>query len=206
MNASPPRSRPRLILASASASRARLLAAAGLAFEAAPVSLDEEAVKDSFRREGRSAADCAVALAETKARRASTRHPGDLVIGADQMLVCGGQWFDKPKDLPTARAQLQALRGKRHELPTAAAVLRDGAVLWHAVETPALTMRDFSDAFLEDYLAALGEKALASVGAYQLEGLGAQLMARVEGDHFAVQGMPLLPLLDFLRGHGALAP
>ncbi|MGA3306579.1 MAG: Maf family protein [Stellaceae bacterium] len=206
MSAPPSQNRPRLILASASASRVRLLAAAGLVFEADPVSLDEEAVKDSFHREGRSAADCAVALAETKARRACARHPGDLVIGADQMLVCGGQWFDKPKDLPTARAQLRALRGKRHELPTAAAVLRDGAVLWHAVETPALTMRGFSDTFLDDYLAALGEKALASVGAYQLEGMGAQLMARVEGDHFAVQGMPLLPLLDFLRGQGALAP
>jgi len=198
--------RSKLVLASASASRARILAAAGLAFEAYPVSLDEAAVKDSFHREGRSAADCAAALAETKARRASARYPGALVIGADQMLVCGGQWFDKPKDLPTARAQLLALRGKRHELPTAAAVLRDGAVLWRVVDTPALTMRDFSDAFLDGYLAALGEKALASVGAYQLEGLGAQLMARVEGDHFAIQGMPLLPLLEFLRGQGALTP
>jgi len=198
--------RPKLVLASASASRARILAAAGLTFETYPVSLDEEAVKDKFHREGRSAADCAVALAETKARRASARHKGDLVIGADQMLVCNGQWFDKPKDGPTARAQLLALRGKRHELPTAAAVLRDGDVLWRAVETPCLTMRDFSDAFLDLYLAALGEKALASVGAYQLEGLGAQLMARVEGDHFAIQGMPLLPLLGFLRGQGALTP
>ena len=120
------------------------------------------------------------------------------------MLVCNGQWFDKPKDGPSARAQLLALRGKRHELPTAAAVLRDGAVLWRVVETPCLTMRDFSDAFLDLYLAALGDKALASVGAYQLEGPGAQLMARVEGDHFAIQGLPLLPLLDFLRGQGVL--
>jgi septum formation protein len=204
MSAPLSKNRAKLVLASASASRARLLAAAGLAFEAYPVSLDEEAVKDSFRCEGRSAGDCAIALAETKARRASARYPGALVIGADQMLVCGGQWYDKPKDLPTARAQLLALRGKRHELPTAAAVLRDGAVLWHVVETPALTLRDFSDAFLDDYLAALGEKALASVGAYQLEGMGVQLMARVEGDHFTIQGMPLLPLLDFLRGQDAL--
>jgi septum formation protein len=199
-------SAPKLILASASASRARLLAAAGLVFESYPVSLDEEAVKDSFRREGRSAGDCALALAETKARRACARYPGDLVIGADQMLVCGGQWYDKPKDGPSARAQLLALRGKRHELPTATAVLRDGTVLWRVVETPCLTMRDFSDAFLDDYLAKLGERALASVGAYQLEGLGAQLLARIEGDHFAIQGMPLLPLLDFLRGQGALMP
>jgi septum formation protein len=199
-------SRPGIVLASGSAARARILAAAGLEFTADPVSLDEEAVKDSFLREKRPATDCAVALAETKARRASQRHKGALVIGADQMLVCGGQWFDKPKDMAVARAQLAALRGKRHELPTAVAVARDGAVLWHAVETPSLTMRAFSDAFLDDYLAKLGEKALSSVGAYQLEGTGAQLMARVEGDHFTIQGIPLLPLLDFLRGQGAALP
>ncbi len=206
MSASHLQNRARLVLASASASRARILAAAGLAFETYPVSLDETAVKDAFHRDGRSAADCAAALAETKARRASAKLPGALVIGADQMLVCGGQWFDKPKDLPTARAQLLALRGKRHELPTAAAALRDGDVLWRALETPCLTMRDFSAAFLDGYLAALGDKALASVGAYQLEGMGALLMARVEGDHFAIQGMPLLPLLEFLRGQGVLTP
>jgi len=206
VSASRPQNPAKLVLASASASRARVLKASGLEFETHPVSLDETAVKDTFLREGRSAADCALALAETKARRACARYPGALVIGADQMLVCDGQWFDKPKDRPSARAQLLALRGKRHELPTAAAVLRDGDVLWHAVETPALTMRDFSDAFLDLYLAALADKALASVGAYQLEGPGAQLMARVEGDHFTIQGMPLLPLLDFLRGQGALTP
>lgn len=194
----------RLILASASAARARLLTAAGLDFTAYPVSVDEEAIKDSFRREGRSAADCVVALAETKARRACARHPGALVIGADQMLVCNGQWFDKPKDLAVARAQLRALSGKRHELPTAAAVLRDGAVLWHAVETAALTMREFSDEFIGAYLAAIGSAALSSVGAYQLEGRGIQLMAKIEGDHFAIQGLPLLPLLEFLRGRGTL--
>jgi len=204
VSAPPSPNRARLVLASASASRARILTASGLVFETCPVSLDETAVKDMFHREGREAADCAAALAETKARRACARYPSELVIGADQMLVCGGQWFDKPKDLPAARAQLLALRGKRHELPTAAAVLRDGDVLWRVVETPCLTMRAFSDAFLDLYLAALGDKALASVGAYQLEGPGAQLMARVEGDHFAIQGMPLLPLLDFLRGQGVL--
>jgi septum formation protein len=200
------RDEPNLVLASGSAARARILAAAGLEFTADPVSLDEEAVKDSFLRDKRSASDCAVALAETKARRASQRHKGKLVIGSDQMLVCAGQWFDKPKDLSVARAQLQALRGKPHALPTAVAVLRDGVVLWHAVETPSLTMRNFSDAFLDAYLAKLGEKALSSVGAYQLEGLGAQLMARVEGDHFTIQGIPLLPLLEFLRGQGVVAP
>jgi len=193
-----------LVLASASAARARLLSAAGLDITAYPVSVDEEAVKDAFRREGRSAADCMVALAETKARRACARHPGALVIGADQMLVCNGQWFDKPKDLAVAHAQLRALSGKRHELLTAAAVLRDGAVLWRAVETAALTMRELSDEFIGAYLAAIGSAALSSVGAYQLEGRGIQLMAKIEGDHFAIQGLPLLPLLDFLRGQGVL--
>jgi septum formation protein len=197
-------SRQTLVLASASAARARILAAAGLDVTIDAVNVDESAVKDAFRAERRDAASCAIALAETKARRASGRHPGALVIGADQMLVCQGEWFDKPKDLAVARAQLRALRGKRHELPTAVAVLRDGAVLWHAVETPTLAMRDFSDGFLDDYLAALGEKALAGVGGYALEGLGVNLMATVEGDHFTILGLPLLALLDFLRGAGAL--
>ncbi|HUE19699.1 MAG TPA: nucleoside triphosphate pyrophosphatase [Stellaceae bacterium] len=196
--------RQTLILASASLARAKILAAAGLTVTVDPVNVDESAVKDAFHAERRDASSCAIALAETKARRASLRHPGALVIGADQMLVCGGEWYDKPKDLAVARAQLQALRGKRHELPTAVAVLRDGAVLWHAVETPALTMRNVSDGFIDRYLTAMGEAALASVGAYALEGLGVNLMAKIEGDHFCILGLPLLPLLDFLRGAGAV--
>jgi septum formation protein len=196
---------PPLILASASAARGALLRNAGIAFAAAPAAIDEDEIKAAFRAEGRQAAECATALAEAKAARVARRHPGSLVIGADQMLVCDGVWFDKPVDLAAARAQLVALRGKRHELISAICVVRDGERLWHFVDRSSLTMRDFSDEFLDDYLAAVGNAALGAVGAYHLEGLGVQLFARIEGGYFAILGLPLLPLLDFLRGHGVVA-
>ncbi len=192
-------------LASASATRARLLDAAGIPVVAEPAAVDEEEIKAAFHAERRSAADCAAALAEAKAARISARHPEALVIGADQMLDCNGVWFDKPVDLAHARAHLLALRGKRHALISAVAVLRRGAVLWHTVDRAELTMRPFSDEFLHHYLVAAGDDALTSVGAYRLEGLGAQLFERIDGDFFSILGLPLLPLLDFLRGHGALA-
>lgn len=193
-----------VVLASASATRAAILARAGIDVRRDPAGVDEDEIKRSFRHEGRNAASCAAALAETKALRVSERHTGTLVIGADQMLDCAGTWFDKPRDRADARAQLVALRGKRHELVSAVAVVRNGAVIWHLVDRPRLTMRAFSDNFLDTYLAALGDEALASVGVYQLEGLGAQLFERVEGDYFSILGLPLLPLLDFLRGHGVV--
>jgi septum formation protein len=196
---------PALVLASASPMRARLLEAAGLKPAIEPAQLDEDAVKAAFKAEGRDAGDCAVALAEAKAKRVAARLPGALVLGADQLLVCDGQWFDKPADRAAARAQLLALRGKRHVLPTAAALVKDGAAIWRALERPALTMRRFSAAFLDAYLAAAGDAALGSVGGYQLEGRGIQLMAAIEGDHFAILGLPLLPLLAFLRDSGVLA-
>jgi septum formation protein len=121
-------------------------------------------------------------------------------------LDCAGTWFDKPRDRNEARAQLVALRGKRHELISAVTVVKNGAVIWHVVDRPRLTMRSFSDRFLDAYLAALGDDALASVGVYQLEGLGAQLFERIDGDYFSILGLPLLPLLDFLRGHGVVLP
>jgi len=195
---------PPVVLASASKTRAGLLTRAGVDLVCDPADLDETAVKGAFRSERHDAASCAVALAADKARRVCPRHPGALVIGADQMLVCGDAWLDKPHDLAEARRQLERLRGQRHELVTAAAVLRDGAVRWQQVERAFLYMRRFSDAFLDAYLAAVGAAALSSVGAYQIEGLGAQLFARIEGDYFAVLGLPLLPLLDYLRGEGAL--
>lgn len=193
-----------VVLASASAARARLLTEAGVPVTVERASVDEEEIKQSFRAERRSVEDCAAALAEAKAMRVSLRRPGVLVIGADQMLVCDDAWFDKPEDLDDARAQLQALRGRRHELVTAVSVVRSGAELWHSVERARLAMRSFSDAFLDAYLAAIGERALATVGAYELEGLGAQLFSRIDGDYFSILGLPLLPLLDFLRGHGTL--
>jgi len=196
---------PELVLASASPTRARLLEAAGLKPTIAPAQLDERALKAAFKAEGRDAGDCAVALAEAKAKRVAARMPGALVLGADQLLVCDGQWFDKPPDRAAARTQLLALRGKRHVLPTAAVLVKDGTAIWRALERPALTMRRFSDAFLDAYLAGAGDAALGSVGGYQLEGRGIQLMEAVEGDHFAILGLPLLPLLAFLRDSGVLA-
>jgi septum formation protein len=168
-----------------------------------PPRVDEEEMKLSFQGEGADPAACAVALAEAKADRVSRRHPGALVIGADQMLDCEGVWFDKPAGRPQARAQLVALRGRTHVLTSAACVCRDGQRLWHTVQQARLTMRSFSDEFLDEYLSAVGDDVTGSVGAYRLEGLGVHLFARVEGDWFTILGLPLLPLLDFLRGQGA---
>jgi nucleoside triphosphate pyrophosphatase len=192
---------PPVVLASSSAIRAELLMRAGVAVIRDAAGVDESEVKRSFQREGLDAARCAEALAAAKATRVAQRHPDALVIGADQILDLDGTWFDKPRDLADARRQLEALRGKRHELATAVVVARNGAVLWRHVERPRLAMRDFSDRFIEDYLAALGDDVLTVVGAYRLEGEGVQLFARIEGDYFAILGLPLLPLLDFLRGH-----
>lgn len=194
-----------LVLASASAARARLLDASGIEALRDPAALDEAPIKEESRHAGRSAADCAARLAEAKARRVAARHPGALVLGADQLLDCEGQWFDKPRDRAEACAQLQALRGRTHELATSAALLRDGKLVWRAVERPRLTMRDFSNAFLDRYLDLMGERVLTTGGGYEIEGLGVQLMAHIEGDYFAILGLPLLKLLDFLRREGALA-
>lgn len=193
-----------LILASGSAARRHMLQAAGLSFAVETPRLDEEAAKASFRAEGVKPRDQADMLAELKALSVS-RHRPDFVIGADQMLAIDGAILDKPKDAAEARGHLERLRGKTHELITAAVVAREGAIVWRHIDTPRMTMRPFSDAFLTDYLIRAGEETLRSVGGYQLEGLGAQLFERVEGDYFSVLGLPLLPLLAFLREHG-IAP
>jgi septum formation protein len=192
---------PNVILASASIVRKRLLIAAGINIITTPAHVDEEAVKQAHKADGTSAVDTATALAEIKALRISSSVPGALVIGADQILVCGVEWFDKPQDMDHAKGHLCALRGQTHELATAAVVIRDGVRIWHHAETPRLTMRPFTDAFIDEYLTREGVDILSSVGAYRLEGLGAQLFSRIEGDFFSILGLPLLALLDFLRLH-----
>ena len=195
---------PPLVLASASPARAMLLRQAGVPFRVDAAGIDEAEAKRSLESEGADAASLAASLAELKALRVSRRQPGALVLGADQVLECNGMRFDKPPDLAHARAQLRALAGRTHELISAAVVVRDGERLWQAVDRARLTMRPLGESFIDDYLGRAGAAALQSVGAYQLEGLGAQLFAKVEGDHFTILGLPLLPLLDFLRGHGVV--
>jgi septum formation protein len=178
-----------------------MLEAAGLAFEVVIPRADEEAAQEKLRAQGIAPRDQANALSELKALSVAAGAQ-DLVIGADQMLAVEGAVLDKPKDVNEARDHLLRLRGRTHELITAAVVARNGAVIWRHIDTPKLKMRAFSDAFLGDYLSRAGDDVLRSVGAYQLEGLGAQLFERVEGDYFSVLGLPLLPLLAFLRENG----
>jgi septum formation protein len=193
-----------LILASASKTRAAMLQNAGLRVVCDPAHVDEDAVKESLKAEGATAAIVAESLAELKALKVSRRHPGRLVVGADQTLDLGGVWFDKPVDRDHAKAHLQAFSGKTHRLNSAVSVVRDGQVLWHVTDWAELTVRPLDPAFIDRYLAAVGDAALGSVGAYQLEGLGAQLFTAVRGDYFTVLGLPLLQLLGFLRQTGAL--
>lgn len=200
---------PVLVLASSSATRRALLTRAGLAFEALPAAVDEAALKEACQAETIPAEDAAIILAEAKAERIARRVPDALVIGGDQLLVCKMEdgterWFDKPTDMAAARSQLQALRGKTHRLVTATVAWRNGARIWQDVTTPRMTMRDVSDAFLDAYLAAEGDVLLGSVGAYRLEAMGVHLFSRVEGEHSAILGLPLIPLLGFLRGHGVV--
>ncbi|OUJ05576.1 nucleoside triphosphate pyrophosphatase [Acetobacter malorum] len=195
-------SRHKLVLASGSAIRRKLLENAGLTFSVLSSSVDEEPLKKAGRAEGAPPETVALRLAEAKALSVSCADA--FVIGADQMLSCKGDWYDKPADLTAARQQLLSLRGQTHTLHTAVVVCRNGQVLWQHVSEPQLTMRLFSDAFLEAYLAEEGDECLYSVGAYRIEGPGLHLFARMEGDQTAILGLPLLPLLEALREMGVL--
>jgi nucleoside triphosphate pyrophosphatase len=195
-----------LILASRSAGRAEVLRRAGVCFDVVTAGIDEAGVKAGMLAEGAPPRDIADALAELKAQRIAARLPDRLVLGADQVLVCNGRLFDKPESLDAARAQLATLRGQRHELLSAAVVFEGGRPVWRHIGRAQLTMRDFTDAFVDDYLAAEGENVLSTVGAYRLEERGAQLFARIDGDLFTIMGLPLLPLLDFLRSRGVIRP
>jgi len=192
-----------LVLASGSAARRRMLERAGLIFEVVLPTCDEEAAKRQYRAQGRSPHAQAEALAELKAKSVSEQTAA-LVVGADQMLAVDGVALDKPRSTGEAREHLLLLRGRPHELITAAVVAKDGVVVWRATDVPRMRMRNFSDAFLDKYIETAGDDVLHSVGAYQLEGLGAQLFERVDGDYFSVLGLPLLPLMVFLRGQGEL--
>lgn len=193
-----------IILASGSVTRRAMLENAGVDFIVDVSPVDEAAIKAAMRQETNNPARVAEVLAEAKATRVSLRNPGTIVIGCDQMLDCDGVWFDKPESPAEARAQLAALRDKTHRLTSSVVCLRDGKRLFHHTESAKLTMRRFSDAFLDDYVEKVGDGVLSSVGAYQLEGRGAQLFMLVEGDHFTILGLPLLALLDFLRENGEL--
>jgi septum formation protein len=191
-----------VILASTSPFRAAVLRNAGVAFETQDPAIDESVLK--ARLAGSPPEAVARALAEAKALAVSSRWPDPLVIGSDQVLAQGRAVFDKPPDLEAARAQLLCLRGGEHRLLTAVCVARGGTIRWCHLDQARLLVRPFSEAFLDRYLQAVGPAVCRSVGGYQVEGLGAQLFSRIEGDHFAILGLPLLPLLGHLREHGAL--
>jgi septum formation protein len=182
-----------------------MLAAAGVSFSVDAGAIDEGAIKTSLRAGGADAEAVATALAVAKAEAVAASHPAALIIGSDQMLSCGGRWFDKPADRAQAKEQLLALRGRTHELIAAVVVVSNGERLWRHVARAELVMRPFSEGFVDGYLDRVGAAALQSVGAYQIEGLGVQLFEAIRGDLFTIMGMPLLPLLAFLRSRGAVA-
>ena len=192
----------RLILGSGSRSRRLLLKNAGLAFETMPADLDERAAEAPLLETGASPEDIALALAMAKATIVSEAHRSALVIGADQMLELDGERLTKPADMEAARHQILQLSGKTHTLHSAVVCARDGGIVWQHVEPAHMTMRKLAPQFIGRYLAAVGAEALSSVGAYQIEGRGIQLFDRIDGDFFAILGLPILPLLTFLRSEG----
>lgn len=194
----------RLILASRSAARIALLSNAGIDFETLDAGVDETALKSTLLEAGRTPAEIAAALADAKALAVPAPN-SERVIGADQTLELNGRLFDKPANLGEAREQLLALRGRSHRLHSAVATAEGGVIAWRALASAALAVRPFSDAFLDRYLESEGEAILGCVGGYRLEGLGAQLFDRIEGDYFTILGLPLLPLLGHLRAAEALA-
>lgn len=194
----------KLILASGSPFRKAMLVNAGVDVEAVPADVDERALEAPLQDSGVSPEDVALVLAEAKATEVSERRPGALVLGCDQTLSLGDEVFHKPADREGARRHLLALSGRTHQLNSAAALVRDGEVLWRHVGIASMTMRKLDPAFIGRHLARVGAKALSSVGAYQIEGEGIQLFEKIEGDHFTIVGLPLLPLLAELRTLGAI--
>lgn len=192
----------RLVLASGSATRAAQLEAAGLVFQVDPAAIDEAGIRDVCRADGVTVEEAASMLAEVKTCQVSPRHPDALVIGADQMLDLEGDWLEKPTDRAGARRQLERLSGRRHRLVSSVCVAESGARVWSHTDTAWLTVRPLTADFIDHYLDAAGDAVLGSVGAYQLEGLGIHLFSAVSGDHAVILGLPVLPLLGFLRDRG----
>jgi septum formation protein len=195
---------PKVTLASKSAARAAILAGAQIAFDTVVSSVDEDVVKTEMLGSGFSPRDIAEALAERKAVDVSRSRQG-LVVGADQTLEFSGKLYDKAENLQVVRDRLKMLRGQSHQLHAGVVVAQDGVAIWRETITAVLTMRSFSDDFLESYLAAEGPEVLSSVGCYRLEGLGAQLFTVIKGDYFAILGLPLMGLLQLFRRQGIIA-
>ena len=196
--------RQTIVLASASSARARLLSGAGVPFKRDPANLDETTIRSRMWDQGADVEAAARELARAKADDISPRYPGAFVVAADQILECDGAWFEKPSGREGMVAHLGRLRGRTHRLVTAVCVVTDSRPVCETVDTAALTMRALSDDFIADYARDAGPEVLGSVGAYRLEELGAQLFSRIEGDYFTVLGLPLLPLLEFMREAGVL--
>jgi septum formation protein len=192
------------ILASESPFRARMLSDAGLDFDTDKASIDERAIEASLAGSGTGPEDLAAILAEAKAMEVSGRHPGRLVIGCDQTLSIDERVLHKPADMDEARRRLLLLSGHTHRLSSAVAAVRDGETVWRHVSTADLTMRELDPGFVGRHLAKVGDRALTSVGAYQVEREGIQLFERIDGDHFTIVGLPMLPLLAFLREQGVI--
>ncbi len=191
-----------LILASGSVIRADMLQNAGINLEIKPARVDESAIKIALLAEGAQPRDIADALAEAKARRIAQKNPGRLVLGADQILDFKGKVFDKPETLVQARNQLISLRNQRHNLYSAAVLFENNTPIWRYIGRVTLTMRDFSDGFLEKYIAQNGDNLFTTVGGYKIEQAGAQLFSAINGDYFSILGLPLLELLAILRQKG----
>ncbi|MEM1376966.1 MAG: Maf-like protein [Pseudomonadota bacterium] len=193
-----------IVLASTSPFRKAILDNAGLEFQAAKAEIDERAAEKPLLETGADAEDIASLLAEAKALDVSPRFPSAYVIGGDQTLSMEGELFHKVSDFDEARRRLIAMSGKAHQLNSALAIVRDGETLWRHISVVNVHMRSYSPVFVGQYLAQAGEAVLKSVGVYQVEGIGIQLIDRIEGDYFSVIGLPLLPLLDQLRKLGAI--